>query len=119
MGMFKTSRRLQHAPRKVSIRKNDQVLVTAGKDRGKKGRVLRVDPAKGTALVERVNFVKRHTKANPQKNQKGGILEREASISLSNLMVICPSCAEATRIGKHVTDEGSARVCNKCDAELK
>jgi large subunit ribosomal protein L24 len=103
---------------KPHIRKGDTVLVTTGKDRGKRGKVLRVIPTKGTAIVERVNFTKKHTRANPQKNVKGGILEREAPIRMTNLQVICPSCGERTRIGTHVSDEGSERVCKKCHAEL-
>jgi large subunit ribosomal protein L24 len=103
---------------KPHIRKGDTVLVTTGKDRGKQGKVLRVLPTKGTAIVERVNFTRKHTKANPQKNIKGGILERESPIRMTNLQVICPSCGERTRVGQHVSDEGSNRVCKKCHAEL-
>jgi len=103
---------------KSHIRKNDTVLVTSGKDRGKQGKVLRVNASKGTAIVERVNFTKKHTRANPQKNVKGGILEREAPIRLSNLQLICPSCGERTRVGSHVSADGVARVCKKCTAEV-
>jgi large subunit ribosomal protein L24 len=100
------------------VRKGDTVIVTTGKDRGKQGKVLRVLPGSGKAIVERVNFTKKHTRANPQKNVKGGILEREAPIRISNLQVICPSCGERTRVGGHVHDEGTSRVCKKCKAEL-
>jgi large subunit ribosomal protein L24 len=103
---------------KPHVRKNDTVLVLAGKDRGKQGRVLRVLPAKGTAIVERVNFTKKHTRANPQKNVQGGILERESPIKLSNLQVICPSCNVPTRTGSHRTEQGATRYCRKCDAEM-
>ena len=103
---------------KTRIRKGDTVVVTTGKDRGKQGKVLRVIPAKGTAIVERVNFTKKHTKANPQKNVKGGILEREAPLRLDKLQLVCPSCGERTRIGGKVTDEGTERVCKKCHSEL-
>ncbi len=103
---------------KSHVRKNDTVLVTTGKDRGKQGKVLRVNPDKGTAIVERLNFLKKHTKANPQKNVKGGILERESPIRLSNLQVICPACGERTRVGSHSTDGKASRVCRKCEAEL-
>ena len=91
---------------KVNVKKNDQVQVMAGKNRGAKGRVLRVFPAKGTALVERINMVKRHTKQNPQKQIQGGILEKEAPIRIANLSVVCPEC-----------DTG-ARVCKRCGATL-
>ena len=103
---------------KPHVKKNDTVLVLSGKDRGKQGKVLRVSPTKGTAIVERINNQKKHTRPNPQKNIQGGILEREAGIKLSNLQVICPSCGEATRTGTHRTAEGGARFCRKCDTEM-
>jgi len=103
---------------KPHVKKNDTVVVLSGKDRGKQGKVLRVNPSKGTAIVERVNIGKKHAKANPQRNIKGGILERETPIRISNLQVICPSCGEATRTGKHRTETGSARYCKKCDTEM-
>ena len=105
---------------KTSIRKNDEVVVLSGKDRGKKGKVLRVIPSKGTAVVERVNLLKKHTRKNPQKNQQGGILEREAPISLGKLQVVCPSCDKPTRIGSKTTADGErSRVCKNCETELK
>lgn len=103
---------------KPHVKKNDTVLVLSGKDRGKKGKVLRVNPAKGTAIVERVNLGKKHTKANPQRNVKGGILERETPIKISKLQVVCPSCGEATRTGRHHTEDGTARYCKKCKTEM-
>jgi len=103
---------------KTKIKKNDQVLVISGKNRGAKGKVLRVIPTKSAAVVERVNFIKKHTKANPQRNIKGGILEREAPIKLSNLQVICPSCSEPARLGRKATEKGSVRVCRKCKTEF-
>ena len=103
---------------KPHVRKGDNVLVTAGKDRGKQGKVLRVNPDKGTALVERVNLQKKHTRPNPQRNIKGGILERESAIRMSNLQVICPSCNEPTRTGSHRTEDGAKRFCKKCDTEM-
>lgn len=103
---------------KRRVKKGDTVLVTAGKDRGKRGKVLRVDPNKGTAVVERVNLLKKHTRPNPQKNIQGGILDRESPIRMSNLQVICPSCGEATRTGSHRTAEGAKRFCKKCETEM-
>ena len=101
------------------IRKNDNVLVITGKDRGKRGRVLRVLPEKNRLIVEGVNMIKRHTKPNPGKNVKGGILERESPIHVAKLQVICPSCGEAARLGSHRNDEGEAmRFCRKCKADL-
>jgi len=97
------------------VRKNDNVLVISGRDRGKRGRVLRVIPAKTRVIVEGVNFIKKHTKANPQKNIKGGIVEREASLHASNVQIVCPECSAPTRIGSRLLDDGRrVRVCRKC-----
>jgi large subunit ribosomal protein L24 len=104
---------------KLKVKKNDQVLVISGRDRGRTGKVLRVLPAKGTAIVERINLIKRHTRANPQRQVQGGILEREAPIRLANLQVICPECGKAARLGSKRLDDGkSARVCRKCGTTL-
>ena len=98
----------------VSIRKNDQVIVRAGKDRGKKGRVLSVVPGKNRVIVEGVNMIKRHTRPNPQRNIKGGIVEREASIHLSNVMVIDPDTNEPTRLGSRELSDGTrVRISRK------
>lgn len=105
--------------KKVKVKKNDQVLVITGRDKGVVGKVLRVHPDQGTATVERVNLVKRHTRANPQKKIQGGILEREAPIRLSNLKVICPESSKPTRIGRIRTKEGEgARVCKASGAVI-
>ena len=104
---------------KPHVKKGDTVVVLSGKDRGKQGRVLRVNATKGTAIVERVNFTKKHTRANPQKNQQGGIVERESPVRMDKLQVICPSCNEAARLGSHRDEEGNAvRFCRKCKADL-
>ena len=98
------------------IRKNDNVVVITGRDRGKKGRVLRVVPAKGRVIVEGVNFIKRHTKPNPRANVKGGIVEREAALHASNVQIVCPECNRPTRIGSRRLDDGSrVRFCRKCN----
>lgn len=98
------------------IRRNDQVLVMSGKDRGKRGRVLRVLPDKNRLVVEGVNFVKRHTKPNPSKNVKGGVVEREAALHASNVQLVCPECGTATRIGRRLLEDGrKVRICRKCD----
>ncbi len=91
---------------KTPVRKNDEVIVIAGKDRGKRGRVLQVLPEKNRLRVEGVNMIKRHTRANPQKNIKGGIVEREAAIHASNVMPIDPDSGKATRVGREVLDDG-------------
>ena len=102
---------------KVKVRKNDEVLVITGRDRGVKGKVLRVFPADGTVIVERVNMIKRHTRPNPSKQIQGGILEREAPISVAKLQVVCPECGKPTRLGRRRLEDGSGvRVCKKCEA---
>ena len=101
------------------IRKNDNVVVTTGKDRGKRGRVVRLVPEKNRLVVEGVNIMKRHTKPNPQKNVKGGLVEREAPLHASNVQILCPECGKPTRIGKKILDDGrKVRVCRKCDGVL-
>ncbi len=102
---------------KLNIKKNDQVLVTAGKDKGARGKVLRVLTSDAKAIVERVNMMKRHTRPNPQKGIQGGILEREAPIQIANLMVICPECGEPSRLGRKRLEDGKGqRVCKNCSA---
>jgi large subunit ribosomal protein L24 len=98
------------------IRKNDTVLVTTGKDRGKRGRVLKIIPERNRLVVEGVNFIKRHTKPNPTRNIKGGIVQREAALHASNVQLVCPECGAATRIGHRVLGDGrKVRICRKCE----
>lgn len=104
---------------KPRIKKNDQVEVIAGKDRGARGKVLRVFPDTGRAIVERINLVKKHTRPNPQKQVQGGILEREAAIQLSNLMVVCPQTGKPTRVARKRLDDGRVvRIAKVSGAEL-
>ena len=104
---------------KLNGKKNDQVLVTTGQNRGARGRVLRVLAADGKAIVERVNMIKRHTRPNPNKGIQGGILEREAPIQVSNLKVICPECGKPSRLGRKRLEDGrGVRVCKQCDANF-
>ncbi len=101
------------------VRKNDNVVVVAGKDRGKRGRVLRVVPDKNRVVVEGVNFIKKHTRPNPQANVKGGIVEREAALHASNVQIVCPECGAPTRIGRQLLGDGrKVRVCRKCDGAV-
>jgi large subunit ribosomal protein L24 len=98
----------------MHVHREDTVLVLTGKDRGKKGRVIRVFPEGNKALVEKINMVKRHTRPNQQLPQ-GGILEKEAPIHLSNLQVICAKCGKATRVSHKTLAGGEkARACKKC-----
>jgi len=100
------------------IRKNDTVMVIAGRERGKTGKVIRVLPEKERALVERLNMVKRHQKARgPQASS--GIVEKEAAVHLSNLMIMCDKCNGPVRMGKlHLEDGRSVRVCRRCKEQL-
>jgi large subunit ribosomal protein L24 len=99
----------------VAIRRNDNVVVTAGRDRGKRGRVLKVVPDRNRLVVEGVNIVKRHTRPNPQRNIKGGIVEREGSLHVSNVLLVCPACGKPTRIGHSTQGDRKVRVCRKCE----
>src|SRR5499427_147952 len=103
----------------VQIRKGDNVKVMAGKDAGKSGRVLSVNAAKNTVVVEHVGIIKRHTRPNPSKNIKGGIVEKEAGINVSNVLVICGSCGKHTRVGHTILPDGSKmRSCRHCKSTL-
>ena len=98
----------------AAIRKDDTVVVTVGKDRGKRGKVLSVDPGKGRVVVEAVHIVKRHTKPNP-RNQQGGIMEFEAPVAISNVMVVCGACGKPTRTArKRLKDGSTMRICKRC-----
>src|SRR5580693_157666 len=109
-------------PVKIQLRKNDQVKVIAGRDKGKSGRVLSVSSATGKILVEHVNMIKKHTKKNPAKQIAGGIAEKEAPVAVSNVMILCGKCG-AVRIKKHVEKLAGGvtrrtRVCHKCGLSL-
>jgi len=97
----------------LGIKKNDTVLVTAGKDKGKRGRILRVDRDADRVTVEKVNMIKRHSRPS-RTHQHGGIIEKEAPIHRSNLMLICPKCDKPTRIATAMFDGAKARACKKC-----
>lgn len=104
---------------KLHVKKNDMVQVLAGKNKGKSGKVLQVIPDKQRAIVEKVNLVFEHVRPNPQKNIKGGIMQKEAPIHVSNLMVVCPSCNKPSRFGHNrLADGKKVRVCKKCGANI-
>lgn len=103
--------------RSLTIRKGDRVKVIAGKDKGKESRVLRVYPHKERLVVEHVNMIKKHQRAT-QKQPKGGILELEGTIHVSNVMLVCPSCGQATRVGRKREDGQRVRVCKKCGKDI-
>ena len=98
----------------MKIKKNDTVLIIAGRDRNKKGKVIKVFPKKNKIVVEGVNILKKHTRPS-KKNPKGGIVEFAAPIDVSNAMLICPHCNKPTRVGKILLKDGTkVRMCKKC-----
>ena len=100
------------------IKKNDKVIVSAGKEKGKIGAVLKVNSDAGRIVIEKVNIVKRHSKPSMQAAQ-GGIIEKEAPIDISNVKLICSKCAEPTRIGSRRLEDGTkVRVCKKCNESI-
>ena len=100
--------------KKLLIKKNDKVMVIVGREKGKIGAVLRLIPRKDRAVVEKLNMVKRHTRAGG-KSAQGGIIEKESPIHVSNLMLVCGKCAEPARVGKKILEDGSkVRFCKKC-----
>jgi large subunit ribosomal protein L24 len=99
--------------KRYQIKKGDQVMVVAGKDKGKTGKVLSVNKKKDRLLVEKVNMIKRHVK--PTQKAKGGIMEREATIAISNVMIYCEKCSKPVRIGKKdLEDQRKVRFCKRC-----
>ncbi len=101
----------------VDIRRNDTVKVIAGRDKGKEGRVLRVNPTAGKVLVEHVSIVKKNVRPNPQKQVKGGIAEQESPISISNVLLVCGTCGPV-RLRHEQRGEKKVRVCAKCGNTL-
>jgi large subunit ribosomal protein L24 len=106
--MFGKRKKSGSAPAKIRLKRGDEVVVIAGKDKGGSGKILKVLPAKGRVVVEGINMIKRATRANPQKNIKGGLLEREAPIAVSNVLLKDPDNGRASRIG--VRHEGGEWV---------
>jgi large subunit ribosomal protein L24 len=103
---------------KLHIKKNDMVKIIAGKEQGKTGKVLRVFPGKSRVVVEGLNMIKRHTRPN-QLYPEGGILEKEAPLSISNVMLICGSCGQPSRTGVRLLEDGSkTRYCKKCNESV-
>ena len=102
----------------LGIKKNDQVKIISGRDSGKTGRVLSVDDAKKRLLVEHAMMLKHHLRPNPQKNIKGGIMERESWISRSNVMLLCSSCGPVRYRQQTLADGKRVRACRKCGNTL-
>ncbi len=103
--------------RSLTIRAGDKVQVISGKDKGKEGKVLRAFPEKQRVIVERVNLIKKHTRPS-QRYRQGGIVELEGTIHVSNLMLVCPTCGQPTRVGRKREDGVRLRVCKKCGKEI-
>ncbi len=98
----------------LSIKKNDTVIVIVGKEKGKSGRVLSVYPSKDQVLIEKINIIKKHMKPT-RKYTQGGIIEKEAPLNISNVMLVCPKCGKPTRIGNSLMQDGrKLRTCRKC-----
>ncbi len=100
----------------VNIKKDDQVMVISGKDRGHVGRVVRVLPSEGRVMVEGAARARKHTRPT-QKNQQGGIIDQELFIDISNVQLVCKSCGKATRVGYRVLDDVKVRICRRCEEE--
>ncbi len=102
---------------KVRIHRDDEVVVIAGRDKGARGKVVRVLPENGCVVVSKVNMVKRHTRQTQQSS--GGIIEKEAPISISNVQFFCPNCKGGVRLGVKTLDDGQkVRTCRKCGEVL-
>ena len=103
---------------KVHVKTGDTVLVISGKDKGKKGKVMAVSPSEGKIIVEKVNIVSKHVKPR-RMGEPGGIIKAEGAFYASKVMVVCPRCKEATRVGHKVYEDGTkGRICKKCGEAL-
>ncbi len=104
---------------KTYLKKDDQVEVIAGKDKGRVGKILKIQPDANKAVVERINMIKRHTKPT-EMNQQGQIVEKEAPIHVSNLQLICPECTKTGRIGRKFLEDGAkVRYCKSCGESIE
>ncbi|MFA9452621.1 MAG: 50S ribosomal protein L24 [Candidatus Aminicenantaceae bacterium] len=105
---------------KMLIKKNDTVVLTAGKDKGKTGRVLKVIPEKNRVVVEKLNFVKEFIRRDQGKNIQGGIMEKEGPLHMSNVQIYCSECAQGVRVrAKKLEDGNKVRICSKCDITIE
>lgn len=105
---------------KILLKKNDVVIVHSGKDKGKTGKILKVIPEKKRVVVEKINFIKEFIKRDQSRNIQGGIMEKEAPIHISNLMLYCSDCGQGAKIrNKRLEDGSKIRVCAKCEASLE
>jgi large subunit ribosomal protein L24 len=105
---------------KFKLKKNDVVIVKSGRrqDKKKTGKILRIVSEKNRVVVEKIHIIKEYVRANPQKNIKGGIVEREGTIPIEKVMYYCKECEQGVRIGYRISDSGKQRVCKKCGVVL-
>lgn len=101
----------------MQIKKNDTVVVTSGREKGERGRVIAVYPSENRLLIEKLNIIKRHTRPNQQLRQ-GGIVEKEAPISAANVRLVCPKCDRPTRVVRRIDGDSRSRVCRSCSEVL-
>ena len=105
---------------KIQLRKNDPVVVIRGKDKGKTGKVLKLFPETNRVIVERVNFAKHFVKADRSRNQQGGVMEKEAPIAVSNVMLYCSECGQGVRArSKRLEDGSKIRLCHRCETLIE
>jgi large subunit ribosomal protein L24 len=108
----------------VDIKKDDNVRVMAGKDRGKTGRVVRVQPREGRVMVDGVALAKKHQRSSGKRStsgqqlQQGGIIDVETYVNISNVQIVCKSCGQPTRVGHRIEGDAKVRICRKCQEEL-
>jgi large subunit ribosomal protein L24 len=113
-------RKIQVKPAASGIRHGDLVKVMTGRSKGKTGKVLSVNQWNRTVTVEHANIIKKHTRPNPSKNIKGGILEKEGPVNVSNVMLVCPGCGKPTRVGHTELPDGKrVRSCRRCDTTFE
>jgi large subunit ribosomal protein L24 len=110
---------------KIKIKKDDDVQIIAGKDSGKRGKVVRVIPERDRVVVEKLNMIKRHTKPRPAPSRSGtqvipgGVIEREAPLHVSNVQLVCPNCGKPSRVGLRINKDGNkVRHCRSCDKDI-
>jgi large subunit ribosomal protein L24 len=105
---------------KMLIKKNDTVVLIAGKDKGKTGKVLKVNPEKNRVVVEKLNFIKEFIRRDQSKNIQGGIMEKEGPIHVSNVQIYCSECAQGVRVRTKKLEDGTkVRICSKCDITIE
>jgi large subunit ribosomal protein L24 len=102
----------------IKFKANDTVKVTLGKDKGREGKIEKVFPKEGKALVPGVNMYKKHVKGNAQANQKGGIYDLPRPLSFAKFSLLCPKCKKVTRVGFRLVGDEKVRICRKCNKEI-